>query len=107
MRKLINIEANTNGAIVCDKPGCNFEIPATQIKGYNPENPIESIRPFINTPCPRCGENLLTEHDFLLADRFYKVANWLNKWFSWITIFIKEEKGVEKKVSFHKEIKID
>ena len=107
MRKLIDLKTSNEAAITCDNKDCDLEIKATSIKGYDPQYPISSIRPFINVGCPCCGENLLTEHDFNLALKFYTSVNWLNRWFSWITIFIKEKNMVEKKVSFHKEIKID
>ena len=107
MRKLIDLQTTNEAAITCDNKDCNFEIPASTIKDYNPQNPINSIIPFINVACPKCGENLLTEHDFNLALRFYVTVRWLNRWFSWLTIFFKEKGSVEKRVSFHKEIKID
>ncbi len=108
MRKLIDLKTSNEAAITCDNKDCEFEIKASSIKDYNPQNPINSIRLFININCPCCGENLLTEHDFNLALKFYIWINWLNRWFSWLTIFFKEDKNaVEKKVSLHKEIKIE
>lgn len=106
MRKLIDLKTSNEAAIVCDNPNCDFEIKANLIKDYNPQNPIKAIRPFINVSCPKCGENLLTEHDFMLASNFYAIVNWLNKWFSWLTIFFKQKNAIEKKVSFHNEITI-
>jgi len=107
MRKLIDLKTSNEAAIKCDNLNCNFEVKASLLKNYNPEYPIESIRPYINVACPKCGENLLTEHDFLLALNFYKTVLFLNKYFSWLTIFFKEKNIVEKKVNFHEKIKIE
>lgn len=85
MRKLIYLE-NQQNMIVCDNPKCDYVIP-------NPtKNPLVDIRMYINKPCPECGENLLTEKDYHDWIKFKKVVNWVNKWFSWITIFMPKNK---------------
>jgi ssDNA-binding Zn-finger/Zn-ribbon topoisomerase 1 len=47
--------------IVCDNPKCDFKI-----KNETGEFDEETIQ-YVNMPCPKCGENLLTEKDYLDA----------------------------------------
>lgn len=77
MRKLI--ETIQENLIECDNEQCDFTIP------FN-ENNNELIK-YIDIPCPQCGENLLTKEDFIMSLKIDKAVNWINKWFSWITIF--------------------
>jgi hypothetical protein len=48
------IEILDNGGIVCDNPNCDF-----QDLSVTPENTHE----WLNRPCPKCYENLLTQSD--------------------------------------------
>lgn len=88
MKKLIIIEERD--LVVCDNPTCDFKIPSTS---------DINIVDCINKPCPECGENLLTEKDYLQYVNVMKVVDWLNKWFSWLTIF--ERKNQRKKATLH------
>jgi hypothetical protein len=98
MRKLIEI--NHKNLITCDKPGCDFTIP------YTPEGEA-NIRFYINKPCPKCGENLLTEEDLKLYKDLMERINWINKWFSWTTLFTPKPKNPDKvTLKFHKNIEI-
>jgi len=91
-RKLI--ETRREISIQCDNETCDYVIP------YSEE--IENnTAAFINAPCPKCGENLLTEQDYLLEQRLIKTINWINKWFSWITIFSAEKKTQSTKVHIY------
>lgn len=49
------IEIQENG-LMCDNPNCDFK--DHEIKSANYSD-------WINKPCPKCGENLLTEADFI------------------------------------------
>lgn len=40
--------------IICDNPGCDYTDPTAN---------GEDLSPYLNKPCPKCGENLLTEED--------------------------------------------
>lgn len=86
--------------IVCDH--CPYVV-------ENPtKDPNVDIKSYINKPCPKCGANLLTEHDYKLSLKTMKIVNWINKWFSWLapknpTSTIKE---VPFEVSYHEKIKI-
>lgn len=95
------IEHTQENFIVCDNPECDFVIP-NNIIGTHLDD-----KDFIDQPCPKCGENLLTEEDYLDHLRLMKTIAWVNKWFSWITIFFpkKEKKSVSVKV--HKGIKFE
>ena len=78
MRKLIE---NKQNRIKCDNPQCNYEIPLTgKVQNY--------LKNYINMPCPNCGQNLLTEKDYELSVNMFKYVNFINRWFSWLTLFI-------------------
>lgn len=77
-RKLIT-KLEGHHCVVCDNPSCGFEIK------YN-ECGLK-IEDLINVACPDCGENLLTEKDYTDYMQLMRVVDWINKWFSWITVF--------------------
>lgn len=41
--------------IKCDNPKCDFKDMSVKLENYNE---------WVNKPCPKCGENLLTQEDF-------------------------------------------
>lgn len=45
----------TCGGLKCDNPSCDWTDPTVQVKEY---------KQWLNAPCPKCGENVLTEEDF-------------------------------------------
>ncbi len=92
MRKLI--EKEQESSIVCDNPKCDFTIP------YSDEEE-KRVYTYINMPCPKCGQNLLTQEDYIQHEKIIRIVKWINKWFSWLTIF--HSKGVDKetKISVH------
>jgi len=98
MRKLIEIEKGKD-FIVCDNSSCDYRL-------KNEDTP-ESLISFINKPCPKCGENLLTEKDYEDYINFLKVTNWINKWFSWIMIFIPRKKHKVYSLHVHEGLKIE
>jgi len=84
-KKLIEITNEHN--IVCDNPYCDYKAihkPNVDINDY--------LNSYLNKPCPLCGENLLTQKDYDDSMRLLKVINWLNKWFSWVMLFIPNKK---------------
>ena len=91
MKKLIEISQEY--LIVCDNKTCDFKIPNIT-KDAN-----TSIKGYVNKPCPDCGENLLTEKDYIDSEKLMRVLNWMNKYFSWLTIF--SSKKSETKVTAH------
>ena len=83
MKKLI--ESTQKIEVECDNPTCDFNIPCDQALNLHPAH-------FIDMPCPKCGDNLLTEQDYLQHQRMLKIVKWINKWFIWITIFYSKKK---------------
>ncbi len=101
MRQLI--EKTQNSSIVCDNTKCSYTVPYSEEEEKN-------IISYINKPCPLCGENLLTEQDYILHQKTLRTVNWINKWFSWIAYFY-SKKSWEKRqntisVHVHDGIKI-
>ena len=82
------IEVNQKDLLVCDNEKCDFHIPHTV------ENKNELVS-YLNVPCPKCGENLLTEQDLIQSEKVMKVINFLNKYFSWLNyLFFWQQKKV-------------
>ena len=99
-RKLI--EPIQKSLIVCDNKDCDYNIP------YSNEG-ASSIVKYINMPCPKCGENLLTPQDYLQYERLMRVIDWINKWFGWLTYFSSKknkDKGHTIYVHVHDGIKV-
>lgn len=81
--------------IVCDNENCDYKIP-NETKDAN-----ASIKKYTNKPCPECGETLLTEKDYRDSEFLMRYINWINKWFSWVTIFIPKSKQTKITVHVH------
>lgn len=100
MRKLI--EMSQEYLIVCDNKECDYKIENTTKDPY-----VDTIS-YINAPCPKCGENLLTVEDYLSVRKMTRIVNWVNKWFSWTTIFTSKKSEIQEvTVHCHKGIKIN
>ena len=97
MRKLI--ESTQEFKIVCDNVSCNYKV---KNEAGIPDDSAE----YLNVPCPQCGENLLTEEDYKNALKVMKFVNFMNKWFSWLTIFSKGKNKDKIKVKAHRGIHI-
>ncbi len=99
MEKLI--EMHQENLIECDNPQCDFKIP-------NPTgDPNEDISEYLNKACPLCGENLLTEKDYKQSLNMMRAINWLNKWFSWTTLFMRNRTRKKSTMKVHEGIKIN
>lgn len=93
------IEINQQYLIECDH--CDYKIK------NETGNPFTDIGAYIGEPCPECGENLLTQLDYEQSERVMNVIAWLNKWFSWLMIFVpKKTKSENIGLKFHNGIKI-
>jgi len=90
MRKII--EQRQDSLVVCDNENCDYEVPYN-----NDTNLIE----YINKSCPKCGENLLTIEDYIAHERLLRTIRFINKWFSWLTVFNKKGTKYGKEVSIH------
>jgi len=101
-RKLIEVSQDI--LIQCDNTMCDYHI-INETK-----NPNENIEQYLNKPCPKCGENLLTEEDYLVSMKVLKRINWWNRWFSWIMFFFPKSENVNGKdvsVKCHNGVKIN
>ena len=93
MRKLI--EKQQNSLVTCDNPKCDYTVACT-------DDTEKSLVLFIDKPCPKCGENLLTKEDYLQYQNLIKFVNFMNRWFSWITIFYSKEAWAKRQsISVH------
>jgi hypothetical protein len=93
MKKLIEKIGKT--IIVCDNKNCEYEVITDNIKKY------------INMPCPKCGENLLNVDDYLASEKIIKRVDFINKWFSWVTLFLPKSKKKVAVQSHNGSIKIN
>ena len=102
----------TKSGIQCDKPSCD----------YNDVN-IESSVDMIDTPWPKCGENLLTREDYERYELFMANVNFINSLpehklnelaeilmesnseLAKLSEVLQASEGIQ--VSFHKELKIE
>jgi hypothetical protein len=50
-----NIEILNSGGLKCDNPTCDWQ---------DMTIPVEDYEKWVNQPCPKCGENVLTEQDY-------------------------------------------
>ena len=75
MRKLI--ETNESGTVECDNPNCDVVLKVEP----------DLLHEWINVACPNCGDNLLTHEDYKTYETLKKIIDWINKYFSWLTIF--------------------
>lgn len=94
MKDLIKIPQNH--LIVCDNENCDYEIQIT----------IDNLKNYLNKPCPKCGENLLTKQDYQNSINLLKYIKWVNKKFSWLTFFTNKNEHKNVKVHIHNGINI-
>ena len=80
MRKLI--EKRQESSVICDNKECDFKVPYTD---------DDNLLKYINVPCPKCGQNLLTVEDYIVHEKMIRSINFINRWFSWLTIFMSKK----------------
>lgn len=54
----------------CDNPNCDF---------VNPDIPFESYEEFVNYPCPKCGQPLLTPQAYKMCVGMKKLGDFITK----------------------------
>ena len=59
----------TVGGLKCDNPKCDYTDPTVEIK---------DIEKWIDAPCPKCGENLLTKNDYFNAKMTIAAFDFIN-----------------------------
>lgn len=100
-RKLI--ETKQEFLVVCDNPACDYKVENVS------KDPNENLtEEYVNVPCPKCGENLLTEDDHCRFVKVMRIIDFINKWFSWILFFVPESdrESETTTITTHKEVKI-
>jgi transcription initiation factor IIE alpha subunit len=60
---------HTSSGLVCDNPACDYE---------NKEVQVEQLLEWVNVPCPKCGENLLTEDDYDRTMKLFALIDVMN-----------------------------
>lgn len=100
-RKLI--QTTQSDLIVCDNPECDFKIP-----NRDPVIQVEDmdLRPYLNMPCPKCGENLLTEKDYIDSEKLISFIKKVNKYFSWLAYLFPSKRPINTQVKVHNGIHI-
>jgi predicted RNA-binding Zn-ribbon protein involved in translation (DUF1610 family) len=58
------------GGLKCDNPECDY---------VNMEIPRSEYEKWINKPCPKCGENLLTEDDYMKSQFLESLVDMVNE----------------------------
>lgn len=64
-----NIELQESG-LVCDNPNCDWEDKTIA---------FSECHNWINEPCPKCGDNLLTQEDYNNAKTVHLAVDFMNK----------------------------
>lgn len=67
------IEIKGSG-LTCDNKNCDY-VDKTVLS-------TDNLEPFINKPCPKCGENLLTLEDYQLNAKVLELINSINQNYS-------------------------
>lgn len=97
------IDTYQKNEVECDNPKCDFVVPnKTGIP--NPDS-----QEWLDVPCPKCGENLLTVQDWIAFKKHMEVIKFINKWFSWLNILSCGRSGKKKtvvSVKIHDGIKV-
>jgi len=99
----------SSGGVKCDNKSCDYIDKTATVERYSE---------YLNKPCPKCGENLLTEEDYNLAQQLNALATFMNSLTQEQIDELNKAQGVElnpklknKKVSVtfnaHKSISID
>lgn len=65
----MRLEMTENSGIRCDNEKCDF---------INKDSPDENLGDWLNVPCPKCGENLLTQQDYENALKVDAIIDMIN-----------------------------
>ena len=57
------------GGIKCDNPDCDFKDDTVSIENY---------KDWLNKPCPKCGQNLLTKEDYNTVQQLLSAIDIVN-----------------------------
>lgn len=65
----MKVDFNIQG-LKCDNPNCDY---------CNMEIPFEQYEQFVNYPCPKCGESLLTPQAYKMCVAMKSMGNFISK----------------------------
>ena len=65
----MKMDFNIQG-LKCDNPNCDY---------CNPEIPFEQYEQFVNSPCPKCGESLLTPQAYKMCVALKSMGKFITK----------------------------
>ncbi len=65
----MKMDFNIQG-LKCDNPNCDY---------CNPEIPFEQYEQFVNYPCPKCGESLLTPQAYKMCVALKSMGKFITK----------------------------
>lgn len=76
--------------IKCDNPKCDWV-----------EKNVEDYSIWLNKPCPKCGENVLTEQDYNAAKKIHELKDFLNNLTEEDMIALQNEEKEEERSIIH------
>ena len=65
-----NIDIENHGGLICDNTKCDWKDETIGIVEY---------KDWLNKPCPKCGDNLLTEEDYKNVETVLKAVELINQ----------------------------
>lgn len=65
----MKMDFNISG-LKCDNPNCDYS---------NPDIPFEQYEQFINCPCPKCGQSLLTPQAYKMCVAMKNMGQFITK----------------------------
>ena len=65
----MKMDFNISG-LKCDNPSCDYS---------NPDIPFEQYEQFINCPCPKCGQSLLTPQAYKMCVAMKNMGQFITK----------------------------
>lgn len=99
------------GGLVCDSPTCDWEDKSISMDDY-PK--------YLNAACPKCGENILTEEDYINVLRLVDIVDFVNGLsdkemeklrelpeFKGLDLELEENGMYSMTINTHKELKVD
>ena len=65
----MKMDFNISG-LKCDNPSCDY---------VNPDIPFEQYEQYVNCPCPKCGQSLLTPQAYKMCLAMKSMGNFITK----------------------------
>lgn len=58
-----------DGGLKCDNVNCDWADPSIKMEEY---------KNYLNSPCPKCGDNILTEEDYENVKKLFGMVDFVN-----------------------------